>query len=121
MYGVSSDLPLGAFVGKDFNQVALGRFQIQFHCAGTGSIFVEGRWELRDAKGEVEDAWAEHAERRSYRIHTIIDVPVTRVELDPPRSFTIVFEDGHRLTVFDETPQYESFSIHLNGQPSIYV
>ena len=47
MYGVPADLPVNVFVGKEFNQIGLGRFQIQFHCSGTGSIFVEGRWELR--------------------------------------------------------------------------
>jgi hypothetical protein len=56
-----------------------------------------------------------------YRLHTIIDVPIVGYELDPPRSFTILFESGHRLTVFDHTPQYEAFSIQIDGQPSIYV
>src|SRR5262245_28239061 len=115
MYGVTSDLPVKAFVGKEFNQIALGRFQVQFHSSGTGSIFVEGRWELRNSKGEVEDAWVEHATRQSFRLHTIIDVPIVSYELEPPRSFTFTFQNGLRLTVFDDTPQYESFSIHLNG------
>ena len=121
MYGVPADLPLNAFVGRDFNQIALGRFQTQFHSSGTGSIHVEGPWELRESGGELVDAWTEHEKRQMYRLHTIIDVPIVGYELDPPRSFTIVFESGHRLTVFDDTPQYEAFSVQIDGQPSIYV
>jgi hypothetical protein len=121
MYGVPSDLPLKAFVGGELNQIALGRFQTQLHCSGTGSIYVEGRWELRGADGSLVDGWIEHEKRDAYRLHTIIDVPIVGFEIDPPRSFTILFESGHRLTVFDESPQYEAFSIHLEGQPPIYV
>jgi hypothetical protein len=28
---------------------------------------------------------------------------------------------AYRLRIFDETPQYESFSVHLVGKPSLYV
>jgi hypothetical protein len=121
MYGVPADLPLKPFVGLEFNQVALGRYQTQFHCAGAGSIDVEGRWELRTAAGEIVDAQVDHSKRDAYRLHPIIDIPITAFELDPPRSFTIVFEDGQRLSVFDDDPRYEAFSIHLDGQPSVYV
>jgi hypothetical protein len=121
MHGISPDFPLKPFVGLEFNQVALGRFQTQFHCAGAGSIRVEGRWELRNGAGSVIDCRAEHDKRDVYRVHAIIDVPIIRFEIDPPRSFTIVFENGLQLSVFDETPQYEAFSIHLDGQPPIYV
>lgn len=121
MHGVPSDLPLKAFVGGEFNQIALGRFQTEFHCSGTGSISVEGRWELRNSAGDIIDAWREHDQREAYRLHSIIDVPIVAYEIDSPRSFTIAFESGHRLTVFDDTPQYEAFAIHLDGQPSMYV
>ena len=78
MHGVPADIPLEAFVGLEFNQVA-------------------------------------------HRIHMIIDVPITAFEVDPPRSFTIVFQDGQRLSVFDDNPRYEAFSIHLDGQQPMYV
>src|SRR5208283_1623110 len=103
MHGVPADLPLHPFVGQDLNQIALGRFQTQLHFAGTGSIFIEGRWELRDPLGALLDAKTEHTERDCYRIHSVLDLPVARYEIDAPRSFTLVFEPAYRLTVFDET------------------
>jgi len=121
MYGVPTDLPVERFVGHELNQVCLGRFQVQFHCSGTGSIFVEGRWELRDKTGALLDSVREHSERLSYQIHRILDVPIERAAVDPPRSFALFFKGGLALTVFDESEEYESFSIHLDGEPSIYV
>jgi hypothetical protein len=121
MYGVPADLPLARFVGCDLNPIVLGTFQIQFHFIPVGSISVEGRWELRDAAGALVDEAKDPATRDCYRIHCVLDVPVTRYEIDPPRSFTLHLESGHRLTVFDDTPQYESFSVNIDGERWIYV
>jgi hypothetical protein len=121
MYGVSADLPLQPFVGKEFNQIALGRFQIQLHASGTGSLFVEGRWELRSADGTLVDAEEEHELRTAFRLHRILDVPIRSFHIDPSRAFTLTFGNGLSLTVFDDSEQYESFSLHLDGRPSLYV
>jgi hypothetical protein len=86
MYGVPADLPIQPFVGQELNQICLGRFQIQLHFSGAGSISVEGDWELRDAGGEIVDRAEEAETRESYRIHRLIDVPVARfsIGLTPP-------------------------------------
>lgn len=121
MYGVPASLPLAHFIGQELNQIAIGRFQVQLHFSGTGSISIEGSWELRDAQGTLVDKSQDHVERDCYRVHRVLDLPVERFEIDPPRSFTLVFSSGHSLTVFDDSEQYESFSVHLNGLPSSYI
>ena len=121
MHGVSTDLPLERFVGHEFNFVGLGRFQLQFHISEVGALHVEGRWELRDASGTLVDSDQEHAERDAYRMHRVIDTPITRFSLDAPRSFSLFFESGHSLTVYDASEQYESFAIHFTGEPSLSV
>jgi hypothetical protein len=73
MYGVPVDLPLQPFVGQELSQIALGRFQTQLHFAGTGTISIEGQWELRDPNGALIDAETEHAQRDCYRIHRLIE------------------------------------------------
>ena len=120
MYGVPEDLPLERLVGQQFNSIDLGRFQIQFHSSLVG-ISVEGRWELRDSSGAVLDSELEHAKRDSYRIHHIIDIPITRFSLDAPRSFTLFFESGHSLTIYDSSEQYESFSVGIVGVGSYFI
>ena len=121
MYGVPPDLALERLIGQEFNFIGLGRFQIQFHISSLVSVHVEARWELRDSSGTLLDSEQEHTERDAFRIHRIIDIPITRFTLDPPRSFTLFFESGHSLTIYDESEQYESFSIHFVGEPSLYI
>ena len=121
MYGVPENLKLERLVGQEFNFIGLGRFQIQFHISSVVAIHVEGRWELRDASGALVDFEQEHAHRDAYRVHQIIDIPITRFTLNAPHSFTLFFESGHSLTIFDESEQYESFSLHFTGERSLYV
>ncbi|MBE9155626.1 hypothetical protein IQ265_02055 [Nodosilinea sp. LEGE 06152] len=112
---------MNLFIGREFNQICLGRFQIQFHASGVGSIFVEGRWKLFDDKGIVIDEEQDHTEREAFRLHQIIDVPILRTSVEPPQAFSLFFENGCCLTIFDDTPHYESFSIHIDGQPSLFI
>ena len=121
MYGVPSNLPLQKFVGVQINQIALGQYQIQFHFSGAGSISAQSRWELRDSSGQVIDGACEHAERDCYRVHKIIDVKPVRFTIEAPRSFTLYFQSGHALTIFDDSDAYESFSVHLESGASIFI
>ena len=83
---------------------------------------------LAEVDGEVEDMVSLRSEKtgvdntifvstKGYAEHA----PRIKIAVDPPHSFTLVFEPAYRLTVFDETPQYESFSVHLNGRCDEYV
>jgi hypothetical protein len=118
MYGVPADLPLHRFLGQECNQIGIGRFQLQFHFSTAGSIYVESRWALSDSSGKVIDQSQDHAERHRYCVHKIIDSPVSRFAIDAPRSFTLYFGNGYSLTVFDDSEQFESFSIEPGN---IYV
>ncbi len=51
----------------------------------------------------------------------VLGLTVARFEIDSPRSFTLVFDPGYRLTIFDDSEQYESFEVHIDGTPGIYV
>lgn len=70
--------------------------------------------------GDIVDGAEKPETRACYRIHRLIDVPVIRFSIDPPRSFTLYFTSGLSLTVFDDSEQYESFSIQINGQPPLW-
>jgi len=111
MYGVPKNLDLRRFVGATLIQIGVGEFQLQFHFHTGVSIGVEGGWELRNAAGEVVDQAMENRLRSEYRVHRILGRDVVGTEIDPPRSITLDFDDGHRLQVFDDDEHYESFSI----------
>jgi hypothetical protein len=121
MYGVPADLPLDRFVGSELGQIAIGILQVQFRFEGSLSIHSEAHWELHGPTGEIVDTARNHAERDCYRIHEILGASVTRFSINAPTSFTLFFNSGHALTVFDDSDHYESFSVHLDGEPSFYI
>ncbi|APW64179.1 hypothetical protein [Paludisphaera borealis] len=118
MYGVPPDLPLARFLGKECSQIRIGGSEIQFAFPSAGEILVEGDWKVLDATGTTIDRAKEHDSRTSYCVHKIINSPVLRYAVDSPSSFTLHFENGCALTIFDSSEQYESFSIQPDG---IYV
>ena len=112
MYGVPINLDLSGFKAATLTQVAIGEYQIQFHFHPEGYISVEGKWELRDSAGVLLDCAKDtNAERDAYRVHIILGKCVESYTVNAPDSFSIQFESGHILTVFDDSKQYESFSI----------
>jgi hypothetical protein len=89
----------------------VGEFQMQFRFDSEVSISVEGRWEVRDSTGAVVDGSKPNAQRDGLYIHVLLGKRVDRFSLDPPHSLSLRFETGHTLTVFDDSREYESFSI----------
>jgi hypothetical protein len=120
MNGVPKDLPLHRFVGDSICQIALGMHDVHFHFNKAGSINVEGKWQIYDASGTIVDESIDGlpSTRQHYRVHVIFDSDVEKFDIDAPHSFTLTFANGHKLTIHDESEQYESFSIQPDG---IYV
>jgi hypothetical protein len=51
-------------------------------------------------------------DRDVYHLHKIIDVPVTRYQIDPPKSFTLFFKTDPALIIYDDSKEYESFQVN---------
>jgi hypothetical protein len=111
MYGVPADLALSFLHGADLIQVCLGQFQVQFHFAPVGSISVEGRWELLDGLGNLIDRSLDDADRPPYQLHRLLGRRVLGSEVSAPDWFALQFEGGDVLRVYDDSREYESFSI----------
>jgi hypothetical protein len=123
MYGVPKDLPLQRFVGDSICQIAVGLHDIHFHFNKAGKINVDGgKWQIHDSSGAIVDESigddALPSSRQQYRVHVILDSDVTSFKIDAPHSFTLTFACGHTLTIYDDSPQYESFCILPDG---IYI
>ena len=118
MYGVPKNLNLSPFLGRTLIQLGIGEFQVQFVFHPEGNISVEGDWELRDADGSLVDRSISNDKRPEYRLHRLLGHEVARWEIEPPTSLSLSFTNGCVLRIFDNSKQYESFSI----QPgNIYV
>jgi hypothetical protein len=113
MHGVPADLDLSKFKGATLIQLGVGEFQIQFHFHPKGNISVEGKWELRNSEGVLIDDGAREsiAEREAFHLHSILGKSIESYSISAPDSFSLKFDSGHVLTIFDDSKQYESFSI----------
>jgi hypothetical protein len=120
MYGVPENLDLSPFVGTTLDAISLSQWQIQFVFSGdpkemTRVVAVEGYWEMRDAQSLLIDKALEHDERDVYKIHRLLSRTVTETKVDPPKSFSLVFDNGWMLTFVDDSGQYESCHIYVDG------
>lgn len=84
----------------------------------SGTIGVEGEWELLAADGSPIDRQQEPDARYGYRIHHLLLHDVTGFHVSAPDWFSLTFDNGMVLKIYDASSDYESFSI----QPgNIYV
>lgn len=111
MYGVPEDLDLRFLHGAELIQVCLGQYQVKLHFHPAGSISVEGGWELSDENGARLDGHHEGPDRPPYQLHRLLGRQVVTSEVSAPDWFSLRFASGEALKVFDDSEQFESFSI----------
>jgi hypothetical protein len=106
-------LNLAPFVGASLQRIDLGKWIIhfQFEMQPNGVIGVEGEWELCGPSGAVIDRQQEPAERECYKLHHLLLHNVVSYQVSPPEWFSLTFDNGMMLKVYDKSRQYESFSI----------
>jgi hypothetical protein len=113
LHGIPATLDLAPFVGASLQRIDLGKWIIhfQFEMQPTGVIGVEGEWELHDAQGSLIDRQQEPAERECYKLHHLLLHDVVSYEVQAPEWFSLTFDNGMVLKIYDRNPRYESFSI----------
>ena len=117
MYGVPASLDLKPFLGANLQRVDLGIHIIYFHFAmePVGRISVEGDWDLVGPDGRMLDHQQEPAERDGYRLHVLLGRDVVGYEVSAPEFFSLRFDSGHVLRIYDHSPEYESFQLEPGG------
>lgn len=112
MYGVPANLDLAFLHGSQLTQLCLGSFQIQLHFSPIGSISIEGSWELTDATGQLLDrASSDETSHPPQQLHHLLGHRVTGSQVAAPHWFSLEFDGGETLRIFDDSTEFESFSI----------
>jgi hypothetical protein len=121
MYGVPEDLPMQRFVGDTLTQVRIGIDGVHFVFGYAGTICTFGLWQIQDVDSNLIDQAQEHLNRTCYRIHVILNANVIGYSIDSPRSFSLTFSTGHQLTIYDDTPHYESCTIYFESGLEVII
>jgi hypothetical protein len=114
MHGVPPDLDLAFLDSAELTHVGIGVHQIQLSFHPTGAISIEGGWELLAADGSKIDGLMPVPRGAPQQLQLLLGQRVVRTKISAPDWFAIEFERGELLWVFDDSRQYESFSV--NGQ-----
>ena len=112
MYGVPESMDLRPLHGAELTHVGLGEYQVQLNFHPAGYLSIEGWWELRAADGTVIDRSEPAPRGNPYHFHRLLGQKVTGSELSPPDWLALRFERGEVLRVYDDKPNYESFTVH---------
>jgi len=122
MTGVPEKLDLSKVKGNSLSHITICQYQISFSFfEPTINITATGKWELKDAKGQLIDGPSEDNEDFAYAKHKaiycnqILGKVVEDCEISPPYSFSLHFESGHVLTFFDDLGPYECINIEPDG------
>jgi hypothetical protein len=122
MYGVPKNLDLSKIKGNFLSHITICQYQISFwFYKPSVSIAAEGKWELKDAKGQLIDGPSEenidftYAKQKAFYSNQILGKVVKDFEISPPHSFSLHFESGHILTFFDDLGPYECINIQPGG------
>jgi hypothetical protein len=110
-YGVPADLKLGFLHGAERQFIGLDLYQFQFRFYPDGYISVQGEWELRDAAGERIDGRHDSRDRPPYQLHRLLGRRVVGSKVSAPEWFSLQFEGGEVLRIFDDDSHYDSFQI----------
>jgi hypothetical protein len=122
MHGVPKELDLTKIKGNFLSHIAIYQYQVSFcFFEPIISITAEGKWELKDAKGELIDGPSkanedfDYAKHKAFYCTQVLGKVVKEVNVSPPNSFSLRFETGHVLTFYDDLGPYERINIQPDG------
>lgn len=107
MYGLTGTIDLSFLVGETVMQVCLGRYQTQVRM-DDATIAIECKHTLVTADGET--VWNRSA-FPSEGLSRLLGQTVSKVSVLDERTLELTFSAGDRLSLVDDSDQYESFQI----------
>lgn len=109
MYGIPKTIDLSFLLGKMVQQVCLGRYETQIRL-DDANISIECRHTLFVAQDSQEIVW-ERDKFPSEGISKLLGQTLSGVTVEDSGALELTFSQGDRLSLFDDSEQYESFQI----------
>jgi hypothetical protein len=115
MYRIPADLDLSGAVGEFTTQLRVGQFDLQF-TLGKIDFMIESPINLVRS-GEVIGRW-EEGRWPDPQFFDVMNAEVKRIEIRSDRLLVLHFENGIEMHLTDDTDQYESMTIRVEGKGS---
>jgi len=111
MYGLNKNLDLSFLRGRQVEQVAIGTYQIIF--GFDEDVKISTYIEFRYFDGQEECVWKPEpgAAQLASRTVSLLGAKIQSFESQENGTLTLVFSNGHRVTILDSSKEYESCDI----------
>lgn len=116
MYGLKKETDLSFLNGRELIQIAIGLHHISFRFDEEVAISVEGEFTYFD--GQTECVWESEASAAQIAARTVslLGATIQNFEAHEDGTLILTFSNGQRLTIVDNSKQYESYDITLPGR-----
>ena len=114
MYGKPIGVSFSEFIGQRLIQICFGEHQTQLHFDERCSVSADVDVKVLTPKGLT--LWGDDARKE---LLTLIGRIVQSSAFVDDKTFVMKFDSGVRLSLHDDSDQYESFQISING--ALYV
>jgi Family of unknown function (DUF6188) len=115
MYGLKPDIDLSILTGRELSQVAISLYSAIFRFDLDVAISIEGTFLYFD--GKTEWTW-KHQEGSCFiaaRTVALLGATIESFERNTEGTLALIFSNGHRLTMVDDSKQFESYDITWPG------
>jgi Family of unknown function (DUF6188) len=116
LYGLRKNIDLTFLIGREVSQVAIGVYQVQFHFDQDVCISVESSFTYSDSQQEW--TWRQGLVLIAAHTTALLSAEIKSFDAQEDGTISIVFFNGHRLTIFDSSENYESYTI---TRPGVYI
>lgn len=116
MYGLSKDIDLSFLNGRELVQVAIGVYQVQFGFDEDVRISVESYFGYSDGQGEWIWRPEPGASQIAARTVALLGSSIQGFQAHEDGTLILTFHGGQRITILDNSKQYESYDITLPGR-----
>jgi len=122
VYGVSKDLDLSFCLGTPIEQVAVGKYDVQFRFGSGARICVQGNVEILRS-GRLVASWDEKSGWTSIGFQEILNVSVESISIPTDRRIDFLLDNGMLLSLLDSSEHFESMQIYSPeaGAPIVVI
>ncbi len=113
MYGLPRDVDLAFFIGKTLLQVCIGAHDLILNFDGDVSVTVTSAVACRGSNASIEK-YSDFREA-AYAVAALLNHSVISAEGDDAGTLAITFDGGEVLFIYDDSREYESYTITSDG------
>ena len=120
MNRIAPGLDLSFCIGHSLDQIAIGKFDVQFKFGSGVTLALQSEGELVQS-GAVVATWTELAGWSSLAFFPLLNQTVARARVFDERTIELQFSEGQVLRLFDNSDQFESMQIFGPGKELLVI